>query len=638
MCGIAGLIDKSERIGRTRVGVLAKAMADAMQHRGPDDAGVWVSADGRTGLSHRRLSIIDLSLAGHQPMAAADGCKQIVFNGEIYNFLELRSTLATAGHHFRTRTDTEVLLKLLERDGAAALDLLDGMFAFGLFDENCGELLLARDIFGEKPLYYMDTPDYFAFASELSALTLLPDFDARIDGSTIARFLAFQYVPAPETIYRSVRKLPPGCWLSRDAQGRLTVRRYRQFNTSSAAVSGRPMSDLADELEALLQESVRRRLVSDVPSGAFLSGGVDSSVVVAIASRIAAEPIKTFSIGFDGFAESEHLDAAEMARAIGTDHHQKLLRPDAVALADTIARALDEPNGDTSCLPTYLLSAFARERVTVALSGDGGDEMFGGYGRYFATEQEAHRKATEGGMEWWTPGVAYWSSRILVFPDDELALLTGAVPPELARELSDLRTSLDADTRPLINRLREVDAGHYMPGAVLAKVDRMSMQSSLEVRAPLLGRDLATFAANLAADDCYRGGQGKLVLKAVGRRYLPADWLERPKRGFGLPMGLWGAETLLPAARRLILSGDSRLAAWIPRLRLEAYLTRQAQEFSAYRTWSLLLLECWLRHHPHAVGEQSLQEPAVKRGSWSSILDTLRRAVRPTIRQLTRKL
>jgi asparagine synthase (glutamine-hydrolysing) len=275
--------------------------------------------------------------------------------------------------------------------------------------------------------------------------------------------------------------------------------------------------------------------------------------------------------------------------------------------------------------------------VTVALSGDGGDELFGGYGRYFVTEQEALRKATEGGMEWWTPGVAYWSSRILVFPDDELASLTGAVPPELARELGDLRTSLDADTRPLINRLREVDAGHYMPGAVLAKVDRMSMQSSLEVRAPLIGRELATFAANLAADDCYREGRGKLVLKAVGRRYLPADWLERPKRGFGLPMGLWGAETLLPAARHLILSGDSRLAAWIPRLRLEAYLTRQAQEFSAYRTWSLLLLECWLRHHPHAVGEQSLQEPAVERGSWSSILDTIRGAVRPTVRQLTRK-
>jgi asparagine synthase (glutamine-hydrolysing) len=637
MCGIAGIIDKTGRLGGSRVGALAKAMADVMRHRGPDDAGVWVSADGRVGLSHRRLSIIDLSSAGHQPMGSADGRKQIVFNGEVYNFLELRAAMESAGDHFRTRTDTEVLLKLLERDGAAALDLLDGMFAFALFDEDRGEMLLARDIFGEKPLYYTDTSGYFAFASELSALTLLPGFDAGIDGTTIARFLAFQYVPAPETIYRSVRKLPPGCWLSRDTAGALTIRRHWAFRTSHAAVSGRPIADLADELEGLLQQSVRRRLVSDVPSGAFLSGGVDSSVVVAIASRMASEPIKTFSIGFEGFAESEHLDAAEMARAIGTDHHEKLLHPDAVTLADTIARVLDEPNGDTSCLPTYLLSAFAREKVTVALSGDGGDELFGGYGRYFATEQEARRKAAEGGMEWWTPGVAYWSSRILVFPDDELTSLTGAVPPELASELGDLRTALDTDTRPLINRLREVDAGHYMPGAVLAKVDRMSMQSSLEVRAPLIGREVAAFAANLAADDCYGGGQGKLVLKAVGQRYLPADWLARPKRGFGQPLGLWGAETLLPAARRLLLSEGSCLAAWIPRPRLEAYLARQAQEFSAYRTWSLLLLECWLRHHPHAVGERSLPELVVERGGWATIVDTLRRAVRPAVRPLTRQ-
>jgi asparagine synthase (glutamine-hydrolysing) len=633
MCGIAGVIDKTGRLGRERVAALADAMATLMRHRGPDDAGVWVSTDGRVGLSHRRLSIIDLSAAGHQPMASADGRKQIVFNGEIYNFQELRAEMEGVGDRFATRTDTEVLLKLLERDGTAALDRLDGMFAFALFDEARGEMLLSRDIFGEKPLYYTDTPDYFAFASELSALTLLPGFDARIDSLTIMRFLAFQYVPAPETIYRSVRKLPPGCWLSRDAAGAITIERYWQFRTGAAEASRRPVADLADELEAILQRSVRRRLVSDVPSGAFLSGGVDSSVVVALAARMAGEPIKTFSIGFEGFAESEHLDAAEMARAIGTEHHEKLLRPDVVSLADTIARVLDEPNADTSCLPTYLLSAFAREKVTVALSGDGGDELFGGYGRYFATVEEGRRKAAEGGMEWWTPGTAYWSSRILVFPAEELNALAGGVPPEFARELDALRGALDTDTRPLINRLREMDAAHYMPGAVLAKVDRMSMQSSLEVRAPLIGREVADFAATLAADDCYAAGQGKLVLKAVGQRYLPPDWLARPKRGFGLPMGLWGAETLLPAARRLLLAEDSRLAAWIPRPMLEAYLNRQAREFSAYRTWSLLLLESWLRHHPHAVGEQAVPEPLPGRGAWAAILGTLRRAVPQAMRQ-----
>ncbi|MCZ8146272.1 MAG: asparagine synthase (glutamine-hydrolyzing) [Roseomonas sp.] len=633
MCGIAGFVDKKGALGADRVRALAKAMADIMRHRGPDDAGVWVSGDGRVGLSHRRLSIIDLSSAGHQPMPSADGRQQIVFNGEIYNFQELRAELSAAGEAFRTRTDTEVLLKLLEREGAAALDRLDGMYAFALHDEATGEMLLARDIFGEKPLYYMDTSDCFAFASELSALTLLPGFDARIDGLTIARFLAFQYVPAPETIYRAVRKLPPGSWLARSATGEIRIERHWRFRTGAVAASERPMEDLADELEAILQRAVRSRLVSDVPSGAFLSGGVDSSVVVALSARMAGEPIKTFSIGFEGFAESEHLDAAEMARAIGTDHHEKLLRPDVVDLADTIARVLDEPNADTSCLPTFLLSAFAREKVTVALSGDGGDELFGGYGRYFATVEEGRRKADQGGMEWWTPGVAYWSSRILVFPDDELAALIGGVPDAFGGELSDLRAALDTDPRPLLNRLRELDAGHYMPGAVLAKVDRMSMQSSLEVRAPLIGREVADFAARLAADDCYRAGQGKLVLKAVGQRYLPPDWLARPKRGFGLPMGLWGAETLLPAARLLLLAEDARLAAWIPRPMLEAYLARQARDFSAYRTWSLLLLESWLRHHPHAVGEPIAPVAVPERSGWGAILGTLRRAVRP-VRQL----
>jgi asparagine synthase (glutamine-hydrolysing) len=606
-------------------------MADRMQHRGPDDAGVWVSADGLVGLSHRRLSIVDLSSAGHQPMASPDGRRQIVFNGEIYNFEELRSELLTSSESFRSRTDTEVLLKLLERDGIEAFYKLDGMYAFALYDQLTEEILLARDNFGEKPLYYMDTPDCFCFASELSAFTLLPHFDARIDGLTIARFLAFQYIPAPETIYRSVRKLQPGCWLKRDASGNIHIERHWRFRTSSTNSSQRPMAELADELEAILQRTVRSRLVSDVPIGAFLSGGVDSSVVVAIASRMAGEPIKTFSIGFEDYADSEHLYAAEMARTIGTEHREKLLRPDILKLSDTIARVIDEPNADTSCIPTYLLSAFARENVTVALSGDGGDELFGGYDRYFVTVDEAARKVAQGGMEWWTPGLAYLSSRILVFPDDELAALIGGVPAAFVQELADMRNNLDTDPRPLLNRLRELDADTYMPGAVLAKVDRMSMQSSLEVRAPLISREVSEFAARLSATDCYGAGQGKLALKAVGQRYLPSDWLARPKRGFGMPMGLWGAKTLLPAANRMLLSEDACLTAWIPRARIKHYLKLQARQFSPYRTWSLLLLESWLRHHPHVVGDPIEAAPPPNRSRWGAIRDTFQRTIRPII-------
>jgi asparagine synthase (glutamine-hydrolysing) len=632
MCGIAGLIDKSLRLGPARLAQVAKQMADAMVHRGPDDAGVWVSRDGQAALSHRRLSIIDTSDAGHQPMASHDGCKQIVFNGELYNFLELREELKAKGVSFRSRTDTEVLIQILEQHGIAGLNELDAMFAFGWYDEPAKRLILARDIFGEKPLYYVDGPEYFAFASELSALFALPNFDARIDASAIARYLCYQYVPAPETIYRCVRKLPPGSVLTRERDGRLHVRQYYRFATGGRMSGGRRLSDAADELEVLLATSIKRRLISDVPIGAFLSGGVDSSTVVALATKLTKEPVKTFTVGFEDFVDSEHADAAETARFLGTDHHEQLLRPDAVALCGHIGQVLDEPNADSSCLPTYLLSAFTRTKVTVALSGDGGDEMFGGYGRYLATIDEEQRKAHGGGMRWWTPGLAYWSSRILVFPEAELTKLTGSVPVGLRRDLANARRFLETDRRPLINCLREVDASHYMPGAVLAKVDRMSMQSSLEVRAPLIGRGVAEFAQNLAADECLGGGQGKLVLKEVARRHLPEQCTNRPKRGFGLPMGLWGATALLPAARRLLETSDTRLHRWIPAKKLSAYLNEMETDFNAYRVWSLLILEVWLQSHPHVVGETF--DATVKRYAFSRTLARVRQQMVRTVTPL----
>jgi asparagine synthase (glutamine-hydrolysing) len=637
MCGIAGIIDKSSRLSAQRLGDLATQMATAMTHRGPDDSGVWVSCDGRVALSHRRLSIIDTSVAGHQPMASRDGQKQIVFNGEIYNFLDLRRQLEADGEVFESRSDTEVLVRVLERRGVDGLHDLDAMFAFGWFDESSGELLLARDIFGEKPLYYVDGPEYFAFASELSALMSLPGFDARIDASTIARYLAYQYVPAPETIYRSVNKLPPGSFLRRGPDGHVEVRQYYKFVTSTTGSASRTLADAADELEAILVTSIKRRLISDVPIGAFLSGGVDSSTVVALAAKITQAPVKTFTIGFEGSTDSEHFDAAEMARHIGTDHYAQLLQPDGMDLCAHIGTVLDEPNGDSSCLPTYLLSAFTRERVTVALSGDGGDELFGGYGRYLATVEESERKARGESMDWWTPGVAYWSSRILVYPEPEVEALCGQLPDTLRAELANAREALETDQRPLVNKLREIDAAHYMPGAVLAKVDRMSMRSSLEVRAPLIGREVAAFAMKLAAEECIGGHQGKLVLKEVARRSLPIDWLNRPKRGFGLPMGMWGAQALMPAARQLLQAPDTRLAAWIPAERLGRYLDRMDREFSAYRVWSLLILEHWLRAHPHAVGSRFEAQDVSAFPSPGMLLASVGRAVRVGSRLIGRQ-
>jgi asparagine synthase (glutamine-hydrolysing) len=497
-----------------------------------------------------------------------------------------------------------VLLDLVSKSGAAGLDRVDGMLALAYYDLRDRSLLLARDIFGEKPLYYFETDEIFAFASELSALALVPGFDLHIDAEAIANYLAFQYIPAPRTIYRGARKLPPGSHLTLDASGISKIRRDFRFTAAGPSRAARPLADRADELEAILIKSVQRRLISDVPIGAFLSGGVDSSTVVALASKVMRAPVKTFTIGFDGHAESEHLEAAAIARHLGTAHHERLLHPDGIALCEHVGMVLDEPNGDTSCLPTLLLSKFAREQVTVAISGDGGDELFGGYGRYLATVQESEQRERAGGMEWWTPATAYWSSRILVFPDAEIATLAGSMPPGLAADLNGLREAMDADERPLVHRMREADAAHYMPGAVLAKVDRMSMQPSLEVRAPLLGREVAAFASGLASDECVSDGQGKLVLKEVARRYLPDGWMRRPKRGFGLPMGLWGAATLMPAARRLLDSQDCRLTGWIPNARLKAYLDRAQTDFNAYRVWSLLILEHWLRAHPHKVGER----------------------------------
>ena len=599
MCGIAGIVNKNASLSPERLLTCATAMASLMQHRGPDDAGVWVDPDGRAALAHRRLSIIDTSSAGHQPMLSPDEHHVLTYNGELYNFLELKAELESRGEHFTGRSDTEVLLRLLIEFGKDALPRLDSMFAFGFYDVRRQELLLARDIFGEKPLYYIDAPGYFAFASELHALTRLPSFDASIEHDAVATYLSLQYVACPDTIYRSCRKLPPAHWLRLDATGRVTIEPYFAFKAASDQTSTRSLDELADELEELLVRTVKRRLISDVPLGAFLSGGVDSTTIAAIAAKKLGVNLKTYSVGFEEHAESEHEEARAVAHHLGTDHHEKILTPDALSLGQHIGKVLDEPNGDTSCLPTYLVSEFARESVTVALSGDGGDELFGGYGRYFVTVDES-RSRMNGARAFgrWRAGDVYLSNRVLVFPDQELLQLFDPLPAHTRRFLQEHRAAITADKRPLINVLREFDAATYMPGAVLAKVDRMSMQHSLEVRAPLLGIEIAKFAMRLAADTCYARGQGKLVLKRVASRYLPQEWMSRPKRGFGLPMTLWSNEVLLPSLRSLLLHEDSALSRWVDPARLRAYVEGLARHFHPYQAWSLFILEVWLRSHP----------------------------------------
>ena len=598
MCGIAGIVSKQGKWSPAQLAAIAEDMAGRMVYRGADGAGLWVDPDGRCALSHRRLAIIDLSPGGAQPMASADGQQVLTYNGEFYNFLEVKPQLENAGFVFHSRSDTEVLLAGLRRWNTDFLDRMDAMFAFGYYDRVKRELILARDIFGEKPLYYVDAPDYFAFASELQALQDLPGFVPAIDRETIAAYLAFQYVPAPQTIYRQACKLPPGCYL-RLREGRPPeVCRYFRFVAGDARTAGRSLDDLADELEEILLTSLHRRLISDVPLGAFLSGGVDSSTIAALVRKRLGLPLNTFSIGFAGDPGSEHFDAAEVAQHLGCNHHEQVLEGYAVELGRHIGTVLDEPNGDSSCVPTYLVSRHARQAVTVALSGDGGDEMFGGYGRYFVTvDEDDGKRAGDRRFALARAGDNYISSRLLVFVDADLAALFGAMPPGLAERLAALRGRVNSDPRPLINVLRELDAAGYMPGAVLAKVDRMSMQHSLEVRAPLLGRDVAAFAARLAGESCYGDGQGKLVLKRVTSRYLPQSWVGRPKRGFGIPIPLWDKRHLLPATRALLEARDARLPQWLERRRLAAYLDRFETDFHAYQCWELFILETWLRTH-----------------------------------------
>jgi len=602
MCGIAGIIDKTGNRSPQELGGLAQRMADAMPYRGPDDSGVWTDPVGSCALAHRRLSVIDTSAGGHQPLLSADGRHVISYNGEFYGYRSLKAELEAEGMRFASHSDTEVLLAGLARRGSALLARLDAMFAFGLWDREARRLTLARDLFGEKPLYYVDRPDLFAFASELHGLAILPGFDAAITREAVANYLCWQYVSAPDTIYRSARKLPPGSILSLGPDGNPEITRYFSFEASGPAQSTRSLDDLAEELEALLAATIERRLISDVPLGAFLSGGVDSTVVAALVTKKLGRRLETFSIGFEGHADSEHHQARATAQHLGTEHFEQVLAPDTMELGRHIGRVLDEPNGDTSCLPTWLLSKFARERVTVALSGDGGDEMFGGYNRYFDTLAEAASPPPG-----WSAGQAYLSDRILLGPDAVLAQLFGAVPPGLARDLAAERSFLDRPGTPLLHRMRELDVRHYMPGAVLPKVDRMSMQHALEVRAPLLGIEVAQFAARLAAEDCWTPGSGKRVLKRVAERYVPRDWLDRPKRGFGLPMDGWGKDTLLPAATALLLAPEGRVQHWIARPALERFLAEQATRFSPYRVWALFVLETWLSHHP----AEPAEEPAL---------------------------
>ena len=610
MCGIAGfagsLADGPDAADRLR------RMCDAIRHRGPDDSGYHVAPGVAIGM--RRLSIIDVA-GGHQPMTNEDGTVHVVFNGEIYNYQSLRARLLTGRHRLTTSSDTETLVHLYEDHGAGLARELRGMFGFAIWDDRRRRLLVARDRLGIKPLYYWPTRDGVAFASELRALVTLPEFPRTIDPDAVVDYMAVGYVPEPRTILAGVHKLPPGHLLEWTRDGGVRTERY--WSPAVAENTRITEQEAVEETRRLLDESVRIHLLSEVPLGAFLSGGIDSSGVVATMARISDRPVRTFSIGFAEreFDESEH--AAEVASALGTEHTQLVVRPDAELLFEQVARALDEPFGDPSALPTFLVSYLARRDVTVALSGDGGDELFGGYTRYFelngARSLPPIARSVLRNVALRLPHATYGRNRLLSLGRTMRGRYAGTVAlplreaeggllrEDVARRAVPFDKTLDrwftdGSARDFMSQLMIVDVQSYLPGDILTKVDRMSMAHSLEARVPLLDHEIAEFALSLPPSLKFRDGVGKWVLRrALGDR-VPDEVFRRPKQGFDVPLRDWFRG---PLAHRLAALSDRSSAVYdfvepraVERIVQEHRVGRRDH---ARTIWRLVMFDQWSR-------------------------------------------
>jgi len=562
----------------------------------------------------RRLSITDVA-GGHQPMTNEDGTVHVAFNCEIYNYQSLRARLLAGRHRLTTSSDTETLVHLYEDHGAGLARELRGMFGFAIWDDRRRRLLVARDRLGIKPLYYWPTRDGVAFASELRALVTLPEFPRTIDPDAVVDYMAVGYVPEPRTIFAGVHKLLPGHLLewTRDAG----VRTERYWSPAVAENTRITEQEAVEETRRLLDESVRIHLLSEVPLGAFLSGGIDSSGVVATMARISDRPVRTFSIGFAEreFDESEH--AAEVASALGTEHTQLVVRPDAELLFEQVARALDEPFGDPSALPTFLVSYLARRDVTVALSGDGGDELFGGYTRYFelngARSLPPIARSVLRNVALRLPHATYGRNRLLSLGRTMRGRYAGTVAlplreaeggllrEEVARRAVPFDKTLDrwftdGSSRDFITQLMIVDVQSYLPGDILTKVDRMSMAHSLEARVPLLDHEIAEFALSLPPSLKFRDGVGKWVLRrALGDR-VPDEVFRRPKQGFDVPLRDWFRG---PLAHRLAALSDRSSAVYdfvepraVERIVQEHRVGRRDH---ARTIWRLVMFDQWSR-------------------------------------------
>jgi asparagine synthase (glutamine-hydrolysing) len=594
-------------------------MTTALSHRGPDDAG-FHEAPG-ISLGVRRLSIIDVP-GGHQPLANEDGSVTVVFNGEIYNHQELRSRLEARGHRFATRTDTEVLVHLYEEYGDALVHLLQGMFAFALWDHTRRRLLLARDRLGIKPLYYTEANGAFLFASEVKALLEHPAVHAAPDLEALDLYLTFRYVPGPATLFKGIKKLPPGHTLVVE-NGHHRIDRYWELVLGDYQPGAR-LDETVEEFAALLQETTRRHLISDVPVGVLLSGGIDSSAVAALAATI---PFQSFTVGFDLPGAHNELDEARtVARHLGTDHHELVLTPDAAALLPRLVRHLDEPIADPAVLPTYLICEFARARVPVVLTGEGGDELLGGYPRYawFARAARLRRLlpawAREDVLLPMTRAAPLTrryhraATNLLAERDDAtrhlhwVAGLDPALRPELLTR--DMRESLPSGTAlalvapelgtavasapDLVHRLMALDMRTWLVDDVLTKMDKMSMAVSVEARVPFLDHRLVEFVAGVPLAIKLAHGP-KTLLKRAAAPLLPATTVRRRKHAFQIPLEPWLAGPLRHFVRDTLLDQRARERGWFDHRRLETLLAPNGSSADGQSIWTLLCLELWAR-------------------------------------------
>lgn len=625
MCGLAGFFRNPSTPHREAHRGWLESMGQAIIHRGPDAGAVWL--DDRLGMVHRRLSILDLSEAGTQPMVSRTGRYVIAFNGEIYNYFELRKTLNAAGFTFRTQTDTEVLLALFEHKGVNCLDELNGMFAIAIWDTEAKQLFLARDRLGKKPLYYYQESGQFAFASEIKALLPVPFIRTELRPDAVKDFFAYQYVPDPKTIYRNIHKLAPGHWLLTNG---VEIEKQQYWDVSFANTSTANEEDLQAGLYDLVDDAVRLRMVSDVPLGAFLSGGVDSSAIVGLMAGHSRQSVATCSIGFD----SKRFDEVEWARKVAglfeTDHHEFTVRESVAGNIASIARYFDEPFADPSFVPTYFVSQLARQKVTVALAGDGGDENFAGYSKY-RTDQIENRLRNvfpEPLRRALFPGLSQLAGRInssatrkaesllrtLAMEPDRSFFITNCffrqslwdqlVRGDLKRETvgydpADITRHhyANADTDDHLGKILYTDIKTYLPGDILVKVDRMSMAHSLETRAPLLDYRVVEYAANLPSVLKLNGKEKKYLLKKSFEAMLPEDVLYRKKMGFSVPLAQWLRHEIRELAQGIFSDDNGGLAECFDMYKVrqlwQNHLNGQSQ--NTQELWSMIAFELWWR-------------------------------------------